>query len=36
MPGRGTGALAGIRGAGGLRTDADGTHRIRFEYEVGA
>ena len=35
VPGSGTGALAGIRGAGGLRIDADGTHRIWFEYEVG-
>ncbi|MEV6837596.1 DUF3224 domain-containing protein [Streptomyces sp. NPDC051133] len=36
VPGSGTGALAGIRGAGGLEIDADGTHRIWFEYEVGA
>jgi hypothetical protein len=35
VPGSGTGALTGIRGAGGLRIDADGTHRIWFEYEVG-
>ncbi|WP_433452233.1 DUF3224 domain-containing protein [Streptomyces sp. CA-142005] len=35
VPGSGTGALAGIRGAGGLRIDADGTHRVWFEYEVG-
>ncbi|MGV4982428.1 DUF3224 domain-containing protein [Streptomyces sp. NPDC001709] len=35
VPGSGTGALTGIRGAGGLRIDADGTHRISFEYEVG-
>ncbi|MGW5425897.1 DUF3224 domain-containing protein [Streptomyces sp. NPDC004059] len=34
VPRSGTGALAGIRGAGGLRIDADGTHRIWFEYEV--
>lgn len=34
VPGSGTGALAGIRGAGGLAIDADGTHRIWFEYEV--
>jgi hypothetical protein len=31
----GTGALAGIRGAGGMAVDADGTHRIWFEYELG-
>ncbi|MFI2202165.1 DUF3224 domain-containing protein [Streptomyces sp. NPDC020192] len=35
VPGSGTGALAGIRGSGGLRIDADGTHRVWFEYEVG-
>ncbi|MER6731565.1 DUF3224 domain-containing protein [Streptomyces puniciscabiei] len=35
VPGSGTGALAGIRGSGGLRIDADGTHRIWFEYEPG-
>ncbi|OLZ70820.1 hypothetical protein AV521_12445 [Streptomyces sp. IMTB 2501] len=35
VPGSGTGALAGIRGAGGMAVDADGTHRIWFEYEVG-
>ncbi|MGW7821371.1 DUF3224 domain-containing protein [Streptomyces puniciscabiei] len=35
VPGSGTGALAGIRGAGGLRIDTDGTHRIWFEYELG-
>ncbi|MGW7526579.1 DUF3224 domain-containing protein [Streptomyces sp. NPDC054783] len=35
VPGSGTEALTGIRGAGGLRIDADGTHRIWFEYEVG-
>jgi hypothetical protein len=31
----GTGALTGIRGAGGMAIDADGTHRIWFEYELG-
>src|SRR5689334_9816005 len=36
VPGSGTGALTGIRGAGGLSVDADGTHRIWFDYEVGA
>ncbi|MEU9476197.1 DUF3224 domain-containing protein [Streptomyces sp. NPDC048191] len=35
VPGSGTGALTGIRGTGGLEIDADGTHRIWFEYEVG-
>lgn len=35
VPGSGTGELAGIRGAGGMAVDADGTHRIWFEYEVG-
>ncbi|MGW4562267.1 DUF3224 domain-containing protein [Streptomyces sp. NPDC004561] len=35
VPGSGTGALAGIRGNGGLAIDEDGTHRIWFEYEVG-
>ncbi|WP_436848122.1 DUF3224 domain-containing protein [Streptomyces collinus] len=35
VPGSGTRALTGIRGAGGLAVDADGTHRIRFDYEVG-
>ncbi|MGW1909431.1 DUF3224 domain-containing protein [Streptomyces sp. NPDC002076] len=35
VPGSGTGALTRIRGAGGLRIDVDGTHRIWFEYEVG-
>ncbi|ANP49175.1 hypothetical protein J2Z21_002218 [Streptomyces griseochromogenes] len=34
VPGSGTAALAGIRGAGGMAVDADGTHRICFEYEV--
>ncbi|MET9464060.1 DUF3224 domain-containing protein [Streptomyces sp. NPDC006544] len=35
VPGSGTGALAGITGAGGLTVDADGTHRIWFDYEPG-
>ena len=34
VPTSGTGALAGIRGAGGMAIDADGTHRIWFEYEL--
>ncbi|SUA49025.1 Protein of uncharacterised function (DUF3224) [Nocardia otitidiscaviarum] len=35
VPGSGTGELAGISGGGGLAVDADGTHRIWFDYEVG-
>nr|WSX53674.1 DUF3224 domain-containing protein [Streptomyces sp. NBC_00974] len=35
VPSSGTGALAGITGAGGLAVDADGTHRIWFDYELG-
>lgn len=35
VPGSGTGALAGITGTGGLAVDTDGTHRIRFDYELG-
>jgi hypothetical protein len=35
VPSSGTGALAGIRGAGGMVIEADGTHRIWFEYELG-
>ena len=35
VPGSGTGALAGITGTGGLAIDADGTHRIWFDYELG-
>ena len=35
VPGSGAGALAGIRGTGGMAIDADGTHRIWFDYEVG-
>jgi uncharacterized protein DUF3224 len=34
VAGSGTGALAGITGAGGLTVDADGTHRIWFDYEI--
>jgi len=30
----GTGDLAGIRGGGGLAVDADGTHRIWFDYDL--
>jgi Protein of unknown function (DUF3224) len=35
VPTSGTGDLAGIRGNGGMAIDADGTHRIWFEYELG-
>ncbi|MFE0418112.1 DUF3224 domain-containing protein [Streptomyces tendae] len=35
VPASGTGALTGITGSGGLGVDADGTHRIWFEYELG-
>ena len=35
VPASGTGDLAGISGTGGLAVDADGTHRIRLDYELG-
>jgi hypothetical protein len=35
VPASGTGELTGIRGAGGMTIDADGTHRIWFDYEIG-
>jgi hypothetical protein len=35
VPSSGTGQLAGISGTGGLTIDADGTHRIWLDYEVG-
>jgi hypothetical protein len=35
VPSSGTGELAGISGTGGISIDADGTHRIWFEYELG-
>ena len=35
VPSSGTGDLAGISGTGGLGVDADGTHRIRLDYELG-
>jgi len=35
VPSSGTGGLAGIRRGGGLSVDADGTHAIWFEYELG-
>ncbi|WP_029290133.1 DUF3224 domain-containing protein [Cellulomonas sp. HZM] len=34
VAGSGTGALAGILGGGELVIDADGTHRMRFEYTL--
>ncbi|MEU6405250.1 DUF3224 domain-containing protein [Streptomyces sp. NPDC046985] len=34
VPASGTGELTGIRGTGGLAIDADGTHRIWFDYEL--
>lgn len=35
-PSSGTGALAGIRGGGGLVVDEDGTHRIWFDFDFDA
>ncbi|MEY9966705.1 hypothetical protein ABIA33_004770 [Streptacidiphilus sp. MAP12-16] len=34
VPSSGTGELAGIYGAGGMAIDADGTHRIWFDYDL--
>ena len=34
VPSSGTGDLAGIAGSGALVVDADGTHRMRFDYTV--
>ncbi|WP_189553856.1 DUF3224 domain-containing protein [Streptomyces lavendofoliae] len=34
VPSSGTGGLAGISGAGGLAVDADGTHRVWFDYRL--
>jgi hypothetical protein len=34
VAGSGTGGLAGIHGAGGLAVEADGTHRIWFDYDL--
>ncbi|GGR86097.1 hypothetical protein GCM10010252_25950 [Streptomyces aureoverticillatus] len=34
VPGSGTSELAGISGTGGIKVDADGTHRIWFDYEL--
>lgn len=35
VPTSGTGELAGITGSGGMTVDADGTHRVWFDYELG-
>ncbi|MFJ2570807.1 DUF3224 domain-containing protein [Streptomyces halstedii] len=35
VPTSGTGALAGISGGGGMAVDADGTHRVWFDYDLG-
>ncbi|MGW5822703.1 DUF3224 domain-containing protein [Streptomyces noursei] len=35
VPTSGTGALTGITGTGGVAVDADGTHRIRSDDELG-
>ncbi|UGT62586.1 DUF3224 domain-containing protein [Nocardia asteroides] len=34
VPTSGTGELAGITGSGGMAVDADGTHRIWFDYDL--
>jgi len=34
VPSSGTGGLEGITGAGSMRVDDDGTHRVRFEFEL--
>lgn len=35
VPASGTGELAGISGGGGMAVDADGTHRVWFDYDLG-
>ena len=35
VPGSGSGALATIRGGGGMAIEDDGTHRIWFDYDLG-
>jgi hypothetical protein len=35
VPTSGTGELAGIDGGGGMAVDADGTHRVWFDYDLG-
>jgi hypothetical protein len=34
VPSSGTGELTGITGTGALEVDADGTHRMRFDYTL--
>jgi hypothetical protein len=34
VPSSGTGELAGISGTGGMAIDADGTHRMWFDYAL--
>jgi hypothetical protein len=36
VPSSGTGQLTGVSGSGGLTVDADGTHRMWLDYEIGA
>ena len=35
VAGSGLGELAGITGGGGMSVDADGTHRVWFDYSLG-
>ncbi len=35
VPGSGTGGLAGITGTGALEIDAEGVHRMTFDYALG-
>jgi hypothetical protein len=34
VPSSGTGELTGISGGGGIAVDADGTHRVWFDYDL--
>jgi hypothetical protein len=34
VPASGTGELTGIRGGGSLAVEADGTHRVTFDYDL--
>ena len=34
VPSSGTGDLGSISGSGGMAVDADGTHRVWFDYEL--
>ena len=36
VPSSGTGALTGITGSGGITVDADGAHKIWFDYDLPA